>query len=60
MATATDAPLPPRPPDDTETDLTAPPSGRGTALVEGTLTGAELAGHTLSEARLVDLRVVVD
>jgi len=58
MATPTEAPLPPRPPDETDDELTAPESQRGTALREGTLTDAELAGHTLSEGRLTDLRLV--
>lgn len=57
MATASDAPLPPRPPDPIDTELDAPPSGRGVVLTEGTLTAADLAGHTLSEGRLVDLRL---
>jgi uncharacterized protein YjbI with pentapeptide repeats len=58
MATSTDAPLPPRRPDDTDTELSPPASGRGAALRDGTLTDAELADHTLSEGRLTDLRFV--
>ncbi len=59
MATASEAPLPPRSPDADETALDAPPSGRGIVFAEGTLDGADLAGHTLSEGRLVDLRLRV-
>src|SRR4029453_7295099 len=58
MATSTDAPLPPRAPDDTDTELSAPASGRGAALREGTLTDADLSDHTLGEGRLTDLRLV--
>ena len=57
MATASEAPLAPRPPDADETALDAPPSGRGVVLAEGTLDEADLAGRTLSEGRLVDLRL---
>jgi hypothetical protein len=57
MATPTDAPLPPRAPEDTDTELSPPASGRGAALREGTLTEADLSDHTLSESRLTDLRL---
>ena len=39
MATPTDAPLPPRPPDETDNELSAPESQRGISLREGTLVG---------------------
>ena len=58
MATPTDAPLPPRPPDETDNELSAPESQRGISLREGTLADAELSGHTLTEGRLTDLRLV--
>jgi uncharacterized protein YjbI with pentapeptide repeats len=58
MATPTDAPLPPRPPDEIDTELCSPESGRGAVLREGTLTDTELSDHTLSEGRLTDLRFV--
>jgi uncharacterized protein YjbI with pentapeptide repeats len=57
MATAPDAPLAPRPPDPIDTELDAPPSARGVVVAEGTLKAPELAGHNLSEGRLVDVRI---
>ena len=57
MATAPDAPLAPRPPDPIDSELDVPPSARGVVLAEGTLGAADLAGHILSEGRLVDLRL---
>lgn len=56
MATAPEAPLPPRPPDASETELAPPATGRGVVVAEGTLTDPDLAEHTLSEGRLADLR----
>ena len=58
MATPTDAPLPPRPPDETDTELAAPESLRGAVLRDGTLTDADLSGHIFTEGRLSDLRLL--
>ncbi len=57
MATASEAPLAPRQPEATDTELEAPASGRGAVLSEGTLTGADLSGLELAEGRWSDLRL---